>query len=186
MELFPALSIGWLNGWIFQVIFFISFGIFLLTCSKDVISRLYDEKGWNKLQKIFTKVAKIFGLIVLILFLFTPLNIGSIEFIIGIVLIIIGTIGFLVALNNFKKSPLNKPITIGLYKISRNPQLLMMYLTSLGNSLAIGSWIALIILSLSIISGHFRILGEEKRLYEQYGDSYLEYKKKVPRYFIFF
>ncbi|GAJ23776.1 unnamed protein product, partial [marine sediment metagenome] len=30
------------------------------------------------------------------------------------------------------------------------------------------------------------LLGEEKRLTEQYGDSYLEYKKKVPRYFLFF
>ncbi len=186
MELFPALSIGWLNGWIFQVIFFISFGVFLLTCSKDVISRLYDEEGWNKLQKTFTKIAKIFGLIVLILFIFTPLNIGALEFIIGTVLIITGTIGFLIALINFKNSPLNTPITTGLYKISRNPQLVMMYFTSLGNCLAIGSWAALIILSLSIIAGHFRILGEEKRLTEQYGDLYLEYKRKVPRYFIFF
>lgn len=186
MELFPALSIGWLNGWIFQVLFFISFGIFLLTCSKDVISRLYDEEGWNKLQKSFTKIAKIFGLITLILFIFTPLNINSLEFIIGIVLIITGTIGFLIALNNFKNSPLNKPIITGLYKISRNPQLVMMYLTTLGNCLAIGSWTALIIFCLSIIAGHFRILGEEKRLTEQYGDSYLEYKKKVPRYLIFF
>jgi len=186
VELFPALTIGWANGWIFQVTFFILFGIFLLTCSKDVISRLYDEEGWNKLEKAFTKVAKIFGLIVLIIFVFSPLNIGSIEFIIGTVLIITGTIGFLMALTNFKNAPLNKPITNGLYKISRNPQLVMMYLTSLGNCLAIGSWTALIIVSLSILAGHFRILGEERRLTEQYGESYLKYKKKVPRYFIFF
>ena len=114
------------------------------------------------------------------------MNIGSIEFIVGIILIITGTIGFLLALNTFKNSTLNEPITTGLYKISRNPQLVMMYLTTLGNCLVIGSWIALIIFSLSIISGHFRILGEEKRLTEQYGDSYLEYKRKVSRYFIFF
>ncbi|MFX1593562.1 MAG: methyltransferase family protein [Promethearchaeota archaeon] len=186
MELFPALSIGLFNGWIFQAIFFTSFGIFLLTCSKDVISRLYDEVGWTKSQKILSKIAKIFGLITFILFIFTPLNIGSFEFIIGIILIITGTIGFLTALINFKYSPLNIPITTGLYKISRNPQLLMIYLVSIGNCLAIGSWIALIFLGLSITFGHFRILGEEKRLAEQYGDSYLEYKEKVPRYFIFF
>ena len=186
MELFPALSIGWFNGWIFLVIFFISFGIFLLICSKDVISRLYDEKGWTKLQKIFTKIAKILGLIIFILLIFTPLSIGSIEFILGITFFTIGTIGFLIALINFKNSPLNKPITIGLYKISRNPQLVTMYLASIGICLTIGSWTALIILGLSMIFGHFRILGEEKRLTDQYGESYLKYKKKVPRYFIFF
>ena len=168
------------------MIFFISFGIFLLTCSKDVISRLYDEEGWTKSQRVLTKIAKFCGLIVLILFIFTPLNIGSLEFIIGIVLITMGTIGFLIALFNFKKSPFNEPITNGLYKISRNPQLVMMYIVSLGNCLAIGSWTALILFILSIIAGHFRILGEEKRLTEQYGESYLKYKKKVPRYFIFF
>ncbi len=180
------MSIGWLNGWIFQAIFFILFGTFLLTCSKDVISRLYDEEGWNKLQKTFTIIAKILGLIVLILFIFTPLKISSMEFIIGFVLIISGTLGFLIALNNFKNSPLNEPIIVGLYRVSRNPQLIMMYITTLGNCLVIGSWTALIIFSFSIISGHFRILGEEKRLFEQYGESYLKYKKKVPRYFIFF
>jgi len=186
MELFPVLSIGWLNGWIFQIIFFTLFGIFLLTCSKEVITRLYDEEGWTKVQRTLSKIAKIFGLITLIFFIFTPLNIDSVEFIIGFTLIIIGIIGFLIALINFKNSPLNKPITIGLYKLSRNPQILMMYLFSIGNCLVIGSWIALITFSLSIIFGHFRILGEEKRLTEQYGESFLEYKKKVSRYFIFF
>lgn len=33
-----------------------------------------------------------------------------------------------IALNNFKRATLDKPITSGLYKISRNPQMLMLYL----------------------------------------------------------
>lgn len=138
------------------------------------------------MQKIFTKIAKILGFIIFILLIFTPLSIGSIEFIIGTTFFTIGTIGFLIALINFKNSPLAKPITIGLYKISRNPQLVMMDLVTLGICLAIGSWTVLIISGLSIMFGHFRILGEEKRLTEQYGEPYLEYKKKIPRYFIFF
>jgi len=44
---------------------------------------------------------------------------------------------------------------------------------------------AVIVVIISIIFFHFRILGEEKRLTEQYGDSYLEYKRKIPRYFLF-
>lgn len=61
----------------------------------------------------------------------------------------------------------------------------MMYLLSFGSSISIGSWIAVIIIVISAIFSHFRILGEEKRLLEQYGESYEEYKKSVPRYFIF-
>ena len=49
----------------------------------------------------------------------------------------------------------------------------------------INSWIAIIIIIVSAIFLHYRILGEEKRLTQQYGDSFLEYKKKVSRYFLF-
>ena len=186
MEIFPAFEIGLLNGWIFMIIFFLLFGIFLKTCPREVITRLYDNEGWTKSQYIFTKLGKLCGLIHIILVKFTPLNIVSIEFMIGIVIYLIGTIGFIMAVMDFKKATLNKPIASGLYKISRNPQVITLFLVSLGTSLMIGSWTAVIVVVISIIFFHFRILGEEKRLTGQYGDSYLEYKKKVPRYFIFF
>ncbi len=186
MEIFPAFEIGWLNGWIFMVIFFLLFGILLITCPKEVITRLYDNEGWTKSQYIFTKLGKLCGLIHIILVIFTPLIFVSIEFSIGIIIYSIGTIGFIIAVINFKKAPLGKPITSGLYKISRNPQVLTLFLVSLGTSLTIGSWTAIIVVVISIIFFHFRILGEEKRLTQQYGDSFLEYKKKVPRYLIFF
>jgi len=186
LELFPTFEIGWLNGWIFMVIFFLILGLVIKTCPKEVITRLYDKKGWTKKQYIFTKLGKLCALIHLILVIFTPLNIESIEFMIGIILFLIGTIGFVIAVINFKKAPLGKPITSGLYKISRNPQIMTLFLVSFGTSLMIGSWIAIIIIIVSAVFLHFRILGEEKRLTQQYGDSFLEYKKKVPRYFIFF
>jgi len=186
LEIFPAFEIGLLNGWIFMIIFFLLFGIFLKTCPKEVITRLYDNEGWTKSQYIFTKLGKLCGLIHIILVIFTPLNIVSIEFTIGIIIYLIGTIGFVIAVIDFKKAPLGKPITLGLYKISRNPQVITLFLVSLGTSLLIGSWTAVIDVVISIFFFHFRILGEEKRLNEQYGDFFLEYKKKVPRYFIFF
>lgn len=186
LEIFPAFEIGLLNGWIFMISFFLLFYIFLKTCPKEVITRLYDNEGWTKSQYTFTKLGKLCGLIHIIFLIFTPLNIVSIEFIVGIIIYLIGTIGFITAVINFKKAPLGKPIILGLYKISRNPQVITLYLVSLGTSLMISSWTAVIVVVISIIFFHFRMLGEEKRLTEQYGDSYLEYKKKVPRYFLFF
>lgn len=186
MELFPRFELGWLNGWIFIIIFFAIFSILIKSCPKEVISRLYDEEGWTKLQRIFNKLSKLCGLIHIILLFLTPLNIGSIEFMIGVTLFLIGIIGFIVAIINFKKAPLDKPINAGLYKISRNPQILTLFLISLGSSLVIGSGIAIIIVVISNFFLHFRILGEEKRLLEQYGESYEEFKKKVPRYFLIF
>ncbi len=169
-----------------MIIFFLLFGIFLITCPKEVITRLYDNEGWTKSQYTFTKLGKLCALIHIILVIFTPISSVSIEYMIGIIIYLIGTIGFVIAVINFKKAQLGKPITSGLYKISRNPQVITLFLVSLGTSLTIGSWTAVIVVVISIIFFHFRILGEEKRLTEQYGDSFLEYKKRVPRYFIFF
>ncbi|GAI14802.1 unnamed protein product, partial [marine sediment metagenome] len=57
MELFPELRLDWLNGWIFVVISYLIFGLLILSCPKEVVARLYDEKGWTKSQKILAKVS---------------------------------------------------------------------------------------------------------------------------------
>jgi len=186
MELFPTLEVDWLNGWIFTAIFYSIFGILLKILPKEVVARLYDDEGWTKLQKISAKMSKIFGVLIIILMTFTPLKIESLEFIIGVIIFTIGSIGFVVAILNFTNSPLDKPITLGLYKISRNPQMVMLTFVGIGSSIVIGSYIAIILLMIGKFFSHFRILGEEKRLLEQYGDSYKDYMKKVPRYFLCF
>lgn len=186
MELFPELRLDWLNGWIFVVISYLILGLLILSCPREVIARLYDEKGWTKSQKILAKISKIFALLNLILMIFTPINFLSIDFIIGSVIFSLGTVGFIIAIFNFKNAPLDKPITLGIYKISRNPQQLMLYLVTLGSSILIGSGIAIISFVFYAIFSHFRILGEERKLLEQYGESYKEYKNKVLRYFLFF
>jgi len=186
MDFIPEFSIEWFNGWLPFVIYVSIQFVITFTCSKEVKRRLIDRKGWTKTQMVMTTIGKSFTLINIILLFLSPLNIGSIEFLIGIILYFIGIITLSSAILNFKNAPLGQPITTGLYKISRNPQLFSIYIIFLGHILMIGSWISLIILFISITGSHFSILGEEKRLKEQYGDSYLEYKKKVPRYFIFF
>ena len=56
----------------------------------------------------------------------------------------------------------------------------------LGFSLMVGSWTVLALLIVRIVMNHFRILGEERALQDQYGESYRIYKESVPRYLIFF
>ena len=186
MEFFPNLEICWVNGWVFLAIHVLILVILFKTSSRDVSMRLLDRKNWIKLQRAFTVVGKLFTLINLILIILTPLKIGSIEFIVGTILFSVGLIGISIATINFKNAPFNIPITTGLYKISRNPQQIMIDIIFLGYCLIIGSWFSMILLIISIFCTHFSILGEEKRLLEQYGESYEEYKKKVSRYFLFF
>jgi protein-S-isoprenylcysteine O-methyltransferase Ste14 len=74
----------------------------------------------------------------------------------------------------------------GLYKISRHPQIVSLFIIFFGICLAIGSWAALIALILSRILQHYGLLAEEEVCLEQYGESYRKYLEEVPRYFVFF
>ena len=186
MELNPTLEIGLLNGWILLIIEFIIEGGLLLVFPKDVVTRLFDRSGWSKKQKVFTVVGKLFSLACLLLIALTPLKIGTSVFIVGIVVYLVGLAGLVIAMLNFRDTPLDQPVTIGLYKISRHPQITALFVLFLGICLAIGSWIALFTLVMSKLLQHFGILAEEEVCLKRYGEPYRAYMERVPRYFLFF
>jgi len=187
MELIPELKIGWLNGWILVCLMFLIFGILIKAFNKNVVARLYDfdKSSWSKMQRAFTAIGKLLlGLVWLVLIIFTPLKIGSNVLIIGTILYTLGLAGFIIALFNFKNTPLNQPVAKGLYRISRHPQVFMLFILFFGICIAVGSWLLLFILIISSLLLHFRTLAEEKACLEKYGDSYRAYMKRVPRYFL--
>ena len=186
MELAPTIEIGWFNGWILLCIFYLIYSVFLITFSKDARVKLfyYDRKRWSNKQRVFYVIGKITVLVFMFLIIFTPLKIGTNLFVAGIILFVLSTLGFIIALSNFKNMPHNQSAIKGLYSISRHPQVLMLFISGLGICLAIGSWLALFTLIVSKFFGHFRTIAEEETCLEQYGDSYQEYMKRVPRYFL--
>jgi protein-S-isoprenylcysteine O-methyltransferase Ste14 len=185
MEFIPELRIGLFNGWIFFAFYLVIFIIVMSTCSKEVVKRLYDRKRWTTPQYIFTVIGKIFSFINIIMILLAPIRLG-IPFIVGVIFYIAGLTGLAVSVVHYRDSPLGEPIIAGLYRVSRNPQMISIFILFCGMILIIGSWINLIFLSITIACSHFSILGEEKRLTEQYGESYVAYTNQVPRYFAFF
>ena len=186
MELLPKLEIGWLNGWSLICLLYLTYGILLLAFPKDVVARLYDKSGRTKRQKILIYMGSLFAFVYFVLIIFTPLKIRSNVFIPGIILFALGLAGFVTALFNFKNAPFDRPVTGGLYRISRHPQQLMFFIAFLGVCLAIGSWLVLVLQMVSSLFLHVRILVEENACLERYGDVYHEYMQRVPRYFLFF
>ncbi|MCK5647222.1 MAG: hypothetical protein KAH97_10600 [Anaerolineales bacterium] len=186
MEFFPELKIGLFNGWLPLVLFYAVFGILLAIFPKDVVSRLYERSGWTRGMRIMRAFGLIFIFSWFLLAIFTPLKEGSPVFIIGGLIYALGLICFVIALFNYRDTPLDRPVTKGLYKISRNPQHVTLFLSFLGISIAIGSWIATLLISIGIVLGHMRILTEEKACLDQYGDAFKSYMEQVARYFVFF
>jgi protein-S-isoprenylcysteine O-methyltransferase Ste14 len=186
MELMPELKIGWLNGWLVIVLLGLTDAILFLVFPKKVLGRLFDRSGWSQQQRAFTITGKLCALIYLILIALAPLKMGSLVFIIGSLLIVLSLIGLVRALFDFKNTPLNEPVTRGLYRISRHPQIVMSSLVLLGACIAIGSWLALALLIVSKLMEHLGIVAEEEICLKQYGDAYRTYLERVPRYLVFF
>lgn len=186
MELTPTLELGLLNGWILLIIEFVIEGGLLLVFPKDVVSRLFDRSGWSTKQRVFTILGKVFSLACLILIVLTPLKMNSSLFIVGIILYVTGLVGLVVAMLNFKDTPLDQPVSKGVYMFSRHPQIVAVTIVFVGVCLAIGSWLALFTLVISRLLQHFGILAEEEACLKRYGESYRAYMEKVPRYFLFF
>jgi len=185
MELLPALRLGWLNGWVLLAFEFLIQGSLLMVFPKAVVSRLFDRSGWSAQQRIFTIIGKVFSLACLVLIVLTPLNIRSAVIIAGLVLYAIGVAGLVVAMLNFKDTPPDQPVTKGVYRISRHPQIVALFIVFLGVCLAIGSWVALFALVISKLFQHFGILAEEEVCLKQYGEPYRAFMKRVPRYLLF-
>ena len=61
MELFPALALGWLNGWILIGLLYLIYIIVLLILPKDVVARLYDKAGRSKRHKVLVYAGSFFS-----------------------------------------------------------------------------------------------------------------------------
>ena len=77
MSLFPPLYLGWLNGWIPILLFYLIFILLLKIFPKETVERLYDRANWTKKQSRMAQVGLPFALAGMVLVLFTPLKINQ-------------------------------------------------------------------------------------------------------------
>lgn len=186
MEFFPNLEWGWLNGWLLLGLLCLTEGVCFLLFPKAVAKRLFDRSGWSEKQVVFTVIGKLVALVCLTLLIFTPLKLGAPVFFIGAGVTVLGLSGLLAALLNFKDTPLDQPVSRGMYRISRHPQIVTSSVVLLGTCIAIGSWAAFLALGIARFFSHLGILAEEEICLQHYGDAYRAYMQRTPRYLVFF
>jgi protein-S-isoprenylcysteine O-methyltransferase Ste14 len=186
MELMPAMRMGWLNGWILVCLLFLTYGIVLKLFPKEVVARLYDKSGRGRRDKAMICVGAVLAAAYFLLIIVTPLKLGSGVLVAGLAVYVLGLAGFLTALIQFRNTPPGEPVTGGLYRLSRHPQQLSFFVIFLGVSIAVGSWLVLLIQAVSALFLHARVLAEERACLQRYGDSYRSYMKRVPRYLLFY
>ena len=76
-------------------------------------------------------------------------------------------------------------MTGGPYKLSRNPMLSGTYLYYIGILIAVWNWRVLLVFAVTASLMMLQVLSEEKRLEADFGQEYLDYKKKTGRFITF-
>lgn len=184
MSIIPELKIGLLNAWLPILLFNIFMMILPYLVNPQGAKRAIDTSWYEKRDKMLVIPTFIFWFGLIIYGIWAPLKMGTVWFEVGSVIIATGFIFYVIANHNYITAPLDKTITKGLFKISRNPLYLFSGIFMIGVSIAAASWIMLVIIAIFCIINHQIIKAEERYCLKCYGEEYRKYMDKVPRYIL--
>jgi protein-S-isoprenylcysteine O-methyltransferase Ste14 len=187
LSLIPVFQIGVWNAWILWIIMFLSMIIpdFFLDEEAKIRTKRASQfipfrKKKEKILTLATHVAIMPCSIIYSIFL--PLQLGTLWFYIGLVIFILSLGVSLMTTISFAITPVDKPVTTGIYRFSRHPIYLSGFLLFIGLGIATASWIMLLCAILWLVLFHIVLPAEEQFLLEKYGDSYREYMNKTPKW----
>lgn len=187
MSLIPAFEIGVWNAWIFWVLMFLAMIIPDLFMSKE--AKLNKKRGSQdiplkkKRDVILTWLTHVAIMPVSIVYsIFLPLKTGTAWFYTGLAVLIAALVISTMAIIKFSNTPVDQPITSGIYRISRHPLYLGGFLINLSIAIAGVSWIILLCAILWIVFFHIATPSEESYLIDRYGDAYRDYLNRTPKW----
>jgi protein-S-isoprenylcysteine O-methyltransferase Ste14 len=186
MSLVPAFDIGIWNAWILQVIFFIVLSLPNLFMSKEEKERVNRGTESMPLSKTKKRLALSTHVVVMpftVLYsIFLPLKLGTVWLYIGLLIFTLALVMSLTTTHNYATTPLGKPVTKGIYRISRHPIYLNGFVLYIGMGIACASWIMILCAVLWLVLLGIVVPTEERFPLEKYGDSYRDYMNRTPRW----
>jgi len=172
MQFLTSLEIGWLNGWIYSAIFLV------VNCSAYIFAKRMTSFSWmTRKQVLLAGIADVATIGLCIFTIWKPIAYPGILFWTGNVIYILGLVITMMSITAFAKTPDDKPVTRGIYKVFRHPYYLGGYLSLIGIGLICREWLIILGTIVSMIPGIWSAKWEEEYLEETYGDEYIEYKK---------
>jgi protein-S-isoprenylcysteine O-methyltransferase Ste14 len=182
----PVFEIGVWNAWILLLFLplhpLIMMIIDKLVGTGDMFKKM-ETPALSKAESIiniFGSYVLFFGLFIYSIFL--PLQLGKAWFYVGLGLCVLGVVTWTVAIVNIADIPLGEPWNKGLYRYSRHPMYLGLFLTLVGAGIASASWIFLLFSFVCIILSAIPTIAEERFCLEKFGTAYREYISKTPRW----
>jgi protein-S-isoprenylcysteine O-methyltransferase Ste14 len=176
MTAIPAFEIGIWNAWILTIIFLCFF------TSSRFFGNVEKRIAHGEEEKTLSMFTAVIGVILWIYSIFLPLKIGTTWLYTGISIYILGMIVGIAAVTSIAATQADKPFTEGMYRYSRHPLSISMFVVLLGIGVASASWLYLLLLVILMVFTRFMVVIEEHSCIKKFGDAYREYMKETPRW----
>jgi len=115
------------------------------------------------------------------------INASGWWFPLALILMLAGFVGMIFALAALGSGSFGRKVgalrTSGVYRYSRNPQLVSGFLLAGGYALLWPSWTGALWVVLYLMIAHLMVLAEETHLENVHGQEYQDYRARTPRYF---
>ena len=138
--------------------------------------------SYNKTEKIINNFGMAIWVILFIYSIFLPLPLGTPLLYAGIALFVVGLIIFEIAGIPWATTPFDEPITRGLYRYSRHPIYIGVFVQFVGIGIASASGLFLLLTVVNVALSILVAPAEERFCCEKYGDAYREYMNRTPRW----
>jgi len=184
MLLIPAFQIGVWNAWIFMIWPWIDM-LAVRLVGVDVYRRASGQPSEMKTShqyRVVSYVSMAIETMAVAYSIFLPLKLGTIWFYAGLAIFLTGLVVLTAATVNFATTPMDVPITRGIYHYSRHPLYLASLLIYFSVGIASASWGFLLVFVVQSVLIRIAAVGEERYCLEKYGEAYREYIDKTPRW----
>ncbi|WP_294466955.1 methyltransferase [uncultured Anaerofustis sp.] len=171
-------------GFFLLIPFFLIRFTLLSILNKEAVKRAaYFAPLFNK-EKTAYYIYQISNILIIIYLFFLKVKTTPERlFFLGIFIYALGSVLLIISVINFAYPSQNGINQNGIYKISRNPMYLSYFIFFIGCVFITQSLLLLIFVILFIITSHVIIISEERWCINEFGKEYLDYMKKVRRYF---
>ncbi len=179
MSLISVFKLGFWNAWIFlfPVIIISIFGVRMF--GKRASG---ESSGLTRRENIYFVCMHLIVVASYAYGMFLPLKLGTVWFYIGLLIYLPGMLILIIAILNFATTSVDKPVTQGVYRFSRNPMYVGESLINISVSIACLSWVFFLIAVVVAILEHQIVVGEESFCLKKYGDAYREYMNRTPKW----
>jgi len=193
LSLIPHFELGLWNAWLLILLMFIIvigipqliFKLFFENVKVAEVSKRHSTMPQlSEQEKIINHLLTVTLLAAIGYSVFLPLRLSTYWLIAGLFIYLIGMVFGFIAIINFGTAPFDRPVTYGVYRVSRHPMYFSMFLIFIGIGVASASWVFLLLTVIWLLLSDRMVISEERWCIKTYGDAYREYMKRTPRWIV--